>query len=79
MLLMQLSKSNDIFYHKIHFVFDSKIFFIKFRAIKIGSKKPLLINAVKDSFKLADQVALLGALEASYNVIIIFHNLRWPF
>ncbi|CAF0982637.1 unnamed protein product, partial [Brachionus calyciflorus] len=37
------------------------------KAIKIGSKKPLIINTVRDNFKLADQVALLAALEAAYN------------
>ena len=38
------------------------------RVASIGSKKPLLINAVQSSFPLADQVALLSALEALYIV-----------
>ena len=40
------------------------------KAVKSGSKKPLLINTVKDSFTLSDQVALLGALEGCYSVSI---------
>ena len=42
------------------------------KAIKSGSKKPLLINTVKDAFPLSDQVALLGALEGAYRVILLF-------
>lgn len=36
------------------------------KAVKAGAKRPLLINTVKDSFELSDQVALLGALEGAY-------------
>ncbi len=42
-------------------------FFIK-RAISTGSKKPLLVNCVKGSFKYSNTVSILAALEASYTV-----------
>ncbi|CAF1066699.1 unnamed protein product [Brachionus calyciflorus] len=36
------------------------------KAIKAGSKRPLLINLSRNAFELSDQVALLAALEAAY-------------
>jgi len=36
------------------------------KAIKLGSKKPLLINCVKKSFEHADLCAVLGALDAAH-------------
>lgn len=36
------------------------------KAIKIGSKNPLIINAANNQFKHADQVSLLAALEAAH-------------
>jgi leucyl aminopeptidase len=36
------------------------------KAIKTGSKKPLIVNCLKDNFKYSDKVALLSALSASH-------------
>lgn len=36
------------------------------KALKSGSKKPLLINAVQNAFNWSNQVAILAALQASY-------------
>ena len=40
-------------------------------AIKLGSKSPLLINTVKNTFQYADKVSLLSSLDTSYLVILI--------
>ena len=39
------------------------------KAIAVGAKKPLILNTIsKEMFKYSNSCALLGALEASYNV-----------
>lgn len=45
------------------------------RAIKVGSKRPLLVNAVGHQFKFGQHVSLLAALEALYNVGLFTYDL----
>lgn len=36
------------------------------KAVSIGSKKPLLVNCIKDAFEYSNTVSILGALEGTY-------------
>lgn len=48
------------------------------KAIKLGSKKPLLINCVKKSFENADLVAVLGALDAAHRPLEVREHRDLP-
>ena len=54
-------------YDDVRSIGDAAVKGIK-KAITVGSKKPLLVNAAGDTFKLSNLVSLLAALDASYNV-----------